>query len=791
MKDGSFYLGRKVSPDNRKVTSQNYFYKADDLTTHSMVFGMTGSGKTGLCLDMIEEAIGEDIPVIIIDPKGDLANLALLFPQFQMEDFKPWVSASEAAKKGLTLDEYAESEANKWKSGLQKWGIDKDQVKIIKDKVDLRIFTPGSSAGMRISIFDGFKKPEIDFDGNEEEMVERIRSSVSALLTLLEIDSDPLKSKPHILISNIIEHYWKLKRDLSIEDLIINIQKPPVKKLGVFSVDQLISEKERTELAFQLNNIIASPSFRFWTKGLPLSAESLYKKSDRVPVNIFYIAHLTDAERMFFLTLLLNEVVYWMRKQSGSGDLRYLLYMDEIFGYLPPYPKNPPSKYPMMLLLKQARAFGLGVILATQNSKDIDYKALTNMGTWFIGKLQAETDRDRVMEGLSGILSQSDEGDISANINNLITSLGKRQFIVKNIHEPGINLFQTRWAMSYLAGPLTREQIKKLVSKEQPAPLETTSLADENRLSEEKPRAKPGKKSKHVLPYEPKTEIPMTYYYQDSHLSEGYYSPHIYLDGEVIFDDRSLGLYLRKKYFVLSPVQSSIDWRKAAISEEELPLLPSPGVKPIGFEPFKVNVNYPLIKRLQSSFKSFLLTNLSLELFVNRDLNLVSNVDESQEAFSQRCRDVVDKMIDKEMEKKKDLYYRRIKRLEDRIEQEKIKISKLEQEHKSKRTEEFISIGESVLGMLLGGRSRRGFSSAARRRRMTASAASKVKMKKSRLSQLEEDLLRLQEELEDKVADIEDSLYDKADRIEPFEIRLEKNDIIVSQQAILWKLKQI
>lgn len=794
MNDGKFFLGKEVSPENYELGDQNYLYRADHLTTHSIVFGMTGSGKTGLCLDMLEEAIAEDIPLIIIDPKGDLANLALIFPEFSPDDFKPWVSPVEAAKKGIPLEEYAGKMAEKWKKGLESWGLKKEQVENIKNKADVRIFTPGSSAGMRSSIVEGFKKPDVDFEEDEEGMVEKIRSSVSALLTLLEIDSDPLKSKPHILISNIIEHYWKLGRSVSIEDLIINIQKPPVRKLGVFEVDQLIDEKERNEVAFKLNNIIASPSFRFWTTGMPLSAESLFKieNKGKVPVNIFYIAHLTDNERMFFVTLLLNEIVYWMRNQAGSGNLKYILYMDEIFGYLPPYPKNPPSKNPLLILLKQARAFGLGVVLATQNPKDVDYKGLTNMGTWFVGKLQAEGDRERVMEGMSGITDSSGHSIADARVNEMMAALKNRKFLVKNVHsKEGLKIFQTRWAMSYLAGPLTRAQLKDL-TREKKRALKAAKplLKDGTTAAAAAPsQVQPEGEKIHLLPYAPKPEVPLDFLYDNGSGSDGYYTPLFYVDGEIVFDDQRLGIYVRKKYFVSAPLQASIDWGKAGMAEEPFEYADEPEENTRGYQPLDIKLNYSMVKRLLSSLKDFLFADLSLDLFVNKKLNLVSKTGESREAFGQRCRDVVEKMIDKEIEKVKDSYERKIKRIEDKMDREKIKMEKLKRDHRSKRTEELLSVGESLLGVLLGGRSvRRGLSSAARKRRKTSSASHNVKLGKEKLSQLEEDLMMLQEELEDKTADIEDKYYDKADEIAPFEVRLEKNDIIISRQAILWKL---
>ncbi|MCI0470674.1 MAG: DUF87 domain-containing protein [Candidatus Aminicenantes bacterium] len=784
MSSGKFFLGREYSIQERKLTDRDYLLKADHLTTHGMVFGMTGSGKTGLCLALLEEAIAEDIPLIMIDPKGDLADLALLFPDFSPADFKPWISPTEAAKAGKSVDDFARETAGKWKEGLSEWGIKKEQIEKIKEKADIRIFTPGSSAGLSCSVLEGFKKPAVDFADDEEGLVEKIKSSVSALLALLDIENDPLKSKPHILISNIIEHYWRLGRSVSIEDLIINIQKPPLQKLGVFDLEKLISDKERTDLAFELNNIVASPSFRFWSSGMPLAAEALYKKSDRTPVNIFYIAHLTDNERMFFVTLLLNEIVYWMRRQQGSGNLKYLLYMDEIFGYLPPYPLNPPSKNPLLILLKQARAFGLGVVLATQNPKDIDYKALTNMGAWFIGKLQAEGDRERVMEGLSGIVDPSGEGLDNDEVKDIMKGLENRRFLVKNVHDKGLKVFQTRWVMSYLAGPLTREQIKNLTADQK------KNIKEEKPPAEDRPAAGKGAVSagkEHLLPFAAKPAAPMDFLYDNS-ARQGSYSPLLYLDGELIYDEQSLGLYVRKKFFASAPLGSAVDWQKANIGETEPVYSAEPVEQTAGYEPLPVKLDFSLVKQLQTSFKEYLFNRFSLPLFVNKELNLASDGVESKEAFKQRCRDVVEKMIDKEIEKEKESYEKRIKRLEDRMAEEKIRLERARQERRAKATEEIISVGETVLGMLLGGRSRRGLTTAARKRRMTSAASGRVEINKEKLSQLDEELQQIQQELEDKAADIEDDFYKKADNIQPLEVRLEKNDIIISRQALLWKL---
>ncbi|MCU0284823.1 MAG: DUF87 domain-containing protein [Acidobacteria bacterium] len=667
MTDGKFYLGKEFSPESKTLTDKDYFYKADNLTTHGVIFGMTGSGKTGLCIDLLEEAIAEDIPLIIIDPKGDLVNLALMFPEFSPQDFLPWVSETEAAKENLSQDEFAKKTADKWQLGLKSWGIDKTQVAALKEKAEVRVFTPGSAMGMKISILEGFKKPDGDFDSDEEGMVDKIRSSVSALLALLGVDDDPLKSKPHILISNIIEHYWRLGRSVPIEDLIINIQKPPIQKLGVFSIDQLMEEKERIELSFKLNNLIASPSFRFWSSGMPLSAAELMKKNGKIPVNIFYIAHLSDNERMFFVTLLLNEIVYWMRKQPGSGSLKHLFYMDEIFGYLPAYPMNPPSKVPLLTLLKQARAFGLGVILATQNPKDIDYKGLTNMGTWFIGKLQAEGDRDRVIEGLIGASSLGGETPDATRLNNMITSLEPRKFLVKNVHTTGLTVFQSRWAMSFLAGPITREQIKSMLEKQGKLKPGLTVETKKAEMSTAVPNTGSGNKP-YLVPYMPENQAALEPLFDHrTGAAQGHYSPYFYLDGEVIFDDQPLGLYIRKPFHAAAPLAAIIDWKKEYIGDTPVEYDKTTMENIEGYEPLDVKVDYTLVKRFLSTFKEFLFANHSLSLFVNKELNLVSQENETREVFNQRCRDVVEKMIDREVEKIKNSYETKIRRIEDKI----------------------------------------------------------------------------------------------------------------------------
>ncbi len=772
MADGKFYLG-KITPEIK----EKYSYENEDLTTHAVVFGMTGSGKTGLCIDMLEEAIDEDIPITIIDPKGDVANLSLLFPDLLPSDFKPWISIIEAKKAGLSIEKYSERTSEIWKKGLNDWGITGERMKRIKEKMDLRIFTPGSSAGLNVSILEGFNKPDIPFIEDEEQNILKIKNSVSALLSLLDIESDPLKSKPHILISNIIEHFWRNDTSLSIEDLILNIQKPPIKKLGVFDINRVIDSKERVELAFKINNIIASPGFRFWKSGIPLSAEELYrKKGDKIPVNIFYTSHLPENEKMFFTSLLLNEIAFWIKQQPGTPDLKYILYMDEIYGYLPPYPKNPPSKDPMMTLMKQARAFGLGVILVTQNSKDIDYKALTNTGTWFIGKLQAEGDIERVMEGVEGIIDEKGETLKSSELKKKISNLKKREFLVKNIHKPGILTFRTRWAMSYLRGPLTIEQIK-------------TVTKDKKKDTEQPETYRKKKVYNGLLKNPPTPGIAVEYLYELSDKTTGKkYSPYMYLTGEIIFDENKIGLFVRKPFTAITPLKEIPDRDKIELSDSIVEYQKNYADTVNGFEPLNFKLNISGMKKMKVFVRDYIYSSGSIKLYRNKKLNTVSSEGEDEERFRLKCREIVEKMIDKEIDKKKDTYEKKIGRLEDRIEREKLKLERLEDEHDSRKTEEIVSLGETVIGFLFGSRSRRGLSAAARRRRMTSSAKDRVEMGKIKLSQFHEELKNLQEDLENEIADIEDKFYDKADDIEQFEVRLEKEDIIISKQAILWRL---
>ena len=462
---GAFYLGKEYDLDAGEITDELVMYDARDLTTHAVCVGMTGSGKTGLCIDLLEEAAIDNVPAIIIDPKGDITNLLLTFPELRPEDFEPWVNVDDARRKNMSVSDYASKIADTWRNGLAGWDEGPERIRMLKNSAEFVIYTPGSDAGMPVSILASLRAPGLSWDDNEEVLREQIQGTASALLGLVDIDADPLQSREHILLSNIFEYSWRRGEDLDLAKLITSIQNPPVRKLGVFDVDTFFPEKERFGLAMALNNIMASPSFASWMEGQPLDIASLLHTPTGKPRHsIFYIAHLSEGERMFFVTLLLEQVIIWMRQQSGTTSLRALVYMDEVFGFFPPT-ANPPSKNPMLTLMKQARAFGVGMMLTTQNPVDLDYKGLSNAGTWFIGKLQTDRDKERVLDGLESASGSAGGGFNRRQLDKLISGLDSRVFLLHNVHEDQPIIYNTRWAMSYLRGPLTRNQVRTLMAE--------------------------------------------------------------------------------------------------------------------------------------------------------------------------------------------------------------------------------------------------------------------------------------------------------------------------------------
>jgi hypothetical protein len=461
---GSFYLGRRYDLAAGKAQEELVLYDSKDLVTHAVCVGMTGSGKTGLCLSLLEEAAIDGIPAIVIDPKGDLGNLLLTFPQLRGEDFAPWINEEDARRAGLSPADFAKKQADTWKKGLSDWGQDGARIARLRDAAEMAIYTPGSNAGIPVSILRSFAAPPKELVEDSELFRERVGPTASSLLALLGIQADAMQSREHILLSNILSQSWRAGRDLDLGTLITQVQTPPLQRIGVFDVESFFPSKDRFALAMQINNLLAAPGFEAWLEGVPLDIDTILHTPQGKPrIAIFSISHLGDSERMFFVSLLLNQMLGWMRSQPGTTSLRAILYMDEIFGYFPPT-ANPPSKLPLLTLLKQARAFGLGVTLATQNPVDLDYKGLANCGTWFIGRLQTERDKARVLEGLEGAAASASSNFNRGAMEQTLAALGNRIFLLNNVHEDAPVVFQARWAMSYLRGPLTRQQIKTLMS---------------------------------------------------------------------------------------------------------------------------------------------------------------------------------------------------------------------------------------------------------------------------------------------------------------------------------------
>jgi len=739
-----------------------------------MVFGMTGSGKTGLCIDLLEEAIDEGIPIVAVDPKGDVANLALIFGELTSDKFLPWISREEAEVKGKTPEAYAEEVAERWRKGLEEWGIGEERLRRLREKSFLRIFTPGSTAGELVNIITGFENPPSDFSSDPELAIEKIKNSVSALLSLLGMDTDPIKSSPHILLSSIIEYFWRQGKTIALEDLILSIQHPPIKKLGVFDVDSIMSKKERMEFALAVNNLVASPNFRLWWEGFPLDGSKLYKKTEqgKIPVSIFYIAHLSDSERMFFVSLLFNEVLAFIRTQPGSSQLKYLLYMDEIYGYLPAYPLNPPSKNPLLLLLKQARAFGLGVVLVTQNPKDVDYKGLTNMGTWFIGRLQAEGDRERVIEGLEGAVGAQGIPLDKEKIRRLITGLSSRVFIMHDAREGTPKVFKTRWAMSYLAGPLTRKQIKMLNQNKDLSLTLTSESLKKKEFSVEEDAS--------LLPY-PSSPLPgMKVFYESSDEEVPVYEPWLLFETEVIFDEPKLGFYHRKR------IRSALKIGDNALEEfkSELQTVHPEGAR---FKPLPSKFGLRDINKMKQRFKEVLLSEMKLDLFYNRNLKLLSHPGESREDFILRCRKVVEGRARRETESLRERYQRRLEKLEDSLEREKARLETLETTYKGRVAEEALSVGETLLRLALGGKPTTALSRSARKRRMSAETKRRIAEKKQRIEDIKEKILILQNEIQKKIEEIQNKYKTIVSGIEPYPVRLEKQDIIISNVFLIWR----
>jgi hypothetical protein len=669
-----FYLGqeydlaaRAVRPDSPPV-----MYDARDLLTHGVVVGMTGSGKTGLCLTILEEAAIDGIPCVILDIKGDLTNLLLQFPDLNPEDFKPWLNAEDARTKKLTLDEFANQLSQRAKKGLADTLQTPDRIARLRDSSEWAIYTPGSDAGLPLAILKDFAAPPPGLP--REEIAQKIDATVAALLGLTGISTDPVQSREHVFLAQLLLHAWNKGESIDLAQLINRVQVPPLRTIGAFDVDTFFPEKDRLKLALALNNLLASPSFATWIEGDPLNFAKLLESSGKPRQLIFYLAHLDDAQKMFFLTLLLTEVLAWTRKQSGTTGLRAILYFDEVFGYIPPYPANPPTKAPLMTLLKQARAFGVGVLLATQNPVDLDYKALSNAGTWMVGKLQTERDKARLIEGLEGVAAQHGTLSDRSYLETVISALGNRVFLLHNIHQPKPLLFQTRWALSFLRGPMTRDQVAELAG-----PLKSQrrggagvdkgqrARADDQVYKQQLvAAAKPGTAiapvaTSHVPPGLPPGLVPV-YVPAKPPVAVAVvpgvlppkrslvYQARLLGVAEVLFADKKRGLEIPKSYRLLAEAPRAdgvVNWATAQRLTVDIANDPAPNAS---WSEVPESLNSPKkLKALQKSLADFLYDGAKLSILENKELELRGSPGEDLQAFGARCRDLARQKAEAEL----------------------------------------------------------------------------------------------------------------------------------------------
>ncbi len=682
---GVFYLGKKEDGP--------LLLDSKDLVTHAVCVGMTGSGKTGLCMGLLEEAAIDGIPALIIDPKGDLSNLLLNFPGLASAEFAPWVNEEEARKKGLTREQFAEETASKWKQGLADWGQDGARVRRLRDAADFTIYTPGSSAGFPVSVLRSFGAPPEEMREDREAMRERIQSTATALLALMNMTADPMQSREHILLSKLIENAWMAGSDLDLATLIQQIQKPPVTRIGVMEIETFYPSKDRFELAIALNNLLASPGFEAWLEGDALDIGSLlYTAQGRPRMSIFSIAHLSDSERMFFVSMLLNQMVSWMRTQPGTSSLRALLYMDEIFGYFPPV-ANPPSKQPLLTLLKQARAFGVGVVLATQNPVDLDYKGLSNCGTWFIGRLQTERDKMRLIEGLEGAAAAAGGSADRGALERLLSSLKSRIFLMSNVHRGGLEVFETRWTLSYLSGPLTRAQIKILMESKKKAVVATEAAP--KRILEVVGTARPVMPpdiEQHFLPVRATSGVT--------------YEPMLLGVALVRFTDAKTKVdYSREVKFctLVASGPVAVNWEQAEELDMELEELEDAPLDGASFAELPTVAGKVKSYALWSKeFTHWLFATQKLEMLQSVRLKRVSNPGESERDFRVRLTTAAHEARDEAVTALRQKYGPKLAMLEERVRRAQQMVEKQQQEAAQSKVQTGLSIATSVLGALMG-----------------------------------------------------------------------------------------
>ncbi len=769
-KAGLFYLGKDVDRSTFEPTEVLTLLKNKNFTTHAAIIGMTGSGKTGLGVGIIEEAAIDNIPSIVIDPKGDMGNLCLTDPAFKAESFIPWVR-DEAASKGEDVTAYAAKTASFWKEGIENWGQSSKRVAAF-DRVPKTIYTPGSQSGVPIDLMSSLSLPDSAILEDSDHFASYLKSSVMGLLSLIGIEADPLDSKEYILLSQIIARSWLEGKSLSIEELVGRIVNPPFKKIGVLPLQSFYPSKERFRFATKFNAVIASPNFANWLEGESLDIQKLlYDENGKAKIAIFSISHLNDDERMFFVTLLLNKYIAWMRLQSGSNRLRTLLYMDEIYGFFPPV-KNPPSKEPMITLLKQARAYGIGIVLSTQNPVDLDYKGLSNIGTWCIGRLQTTQDVNRVIDGLGGKIDSSFN---KKEIETLLANLRKRTFFLKSAHLEDIRLFGTRWVLSYLKGPLKKQEISALMH-EQKADLEAEEVS---------PQA-PARVADQAYGHVNTVDSSIAQYYEVDVTGQNRYRPFLAAKTEVYYHDSRRGIEVEEEgfdYLDLNGI-SSVDWEASEVDDLDFTILPTKEPKEAKFAevPAFVSTDKALSKAARA-LVDHLYRNAKLVLYRCKALRMESDVDEDLSDFKVAVQGELDERKEEKLEKLKEQYEKKEKRLLEQLSRAKERVEK----EKGDQMSSLLNVGASILGALFGRTTATKIGTTISRSSRAYKERGDVSRAEEKVAEIEEKIYDLEAELEEKIEALSEAYSMDNYEIESFSLKPKKRDITVEKIGIVWR----